>query len=168
MCGKETIAFGADVTLTGEGVLAGKLTLKTANIAGAVTGGTFAVAGRVNSFTARTFVDSAFLAGFVPTNLTGPFGGGIFTPGGKVNAFRVVGVKGSADPAFSNSSVAAGLLGTVSLKSIGADNRGRKYGLLVEDGLTRLKVTSPALALKGVIADPVLSDLFGEFELRVS
>ena len=159
--------FGADVTVTGDGVATGKSVLRSVTVGGAIGGSTIAVAGTVSSFTAGAFVDSALLAGFTPTDPANPFAGGTFVPGALVNNFQVTGIKGSTDPAFANSTVVASTLGTVRLKSVATDNGGNNFGLLVDVAVKRLTVGTPILALRNVTADPILPGAFGDFQLRV-
>jgi hypothetical protein len=159
--------FGADVTLSGAGVLLGKYALNIVNITGAVNGRTFSVGGNVNSFSVGAFLSSSLFVGYTATNSSDPFAGGLFTPGAKLNTFKVTGVKGSLDPAFGNSLVAATTMGTVTLKSVATDNADRKFGLLLDEAIKKLIITTPSLTLTNILAAPTLPTLFVDFEVRV-
>jgi hypothetical protein len=153
--------LGADVTLTGAGVAAGKPVLSTATVSGTVRGSTISVAGPVNSFSAHGFADSALLVGFTPGNASDPFAGGTFAPGARVNAFRVTG-------AFDNGIVAATDAGAVVLKAVVADNAGRAFGLLVDGAILSLAVATPPLTLTNITADPALPATLADFRVRVA
>jgi hypothetical protein len=125
------------------------------------------VAGPVGSFTAGAFVNSQLLVGFVPTDPAHPLAGGTFTAGAKVASFTVRGVAGLT-AAFVNSVVASESFGTVSLKSVGANNGGTKFGLLAHQAIARLNVTSPRLSLSQLTVTPVLPAGFGDFEVSLA
>jgi hypothetical protein len=134
---------------------------------GTVTGAAVAAGKTVGSVKAQTFVDSSLLVGFTPTDPADPFAGGTFAAGSKLNIFQVTGVKGSAAPAFGTSVVAAAGMGTVTLKSVAADDGGLKFGLLAADSIKTVTVATPALRLTNVLDDPTLPSAFGDFEVRV-
>lgn len=148
--------FGANLTVTGIGVAAGKPALTTATVSGSVNGSVISVTGTVNAFTAGAFVNSSLWTGFTPTDPTNPFAGGAFAPGSNLNNFRVTGIKGSMDPAFANSVVAADSMGSVKIKSVATINGGDAFGLLAHTAIKKLAISTPALSLKDVTADPSL------------
>src|SRR4029079_1423625 len=88
--------FSGDVTLTATV----PTSLRSASIAGAVTGSHFNLTGSLGSFVAGSLVDSTFFAAFTPTDPADPMQGGVFAPGFKVAS---VVVKGT----FDGSTVAA-------------------------------------------------------------
>lgn len=168
-----TIAVPRLGTLTVSGDFAGTLTLtgvglNKATIAGTVRDSTITAAGTVNSFTTAAFIRSQLLVGFLATDPDNPLAGGTFTATAQLNKFVVLGKANSTAPAFVDSYVAAASLGKVTLKSVQTSNGGRPFGLLAQQVIARLKVTSPRLVLNQVTASPDLSGTFEDFVVRLA
>jgi hypothetical protein len=122
--------FAADLTLSGQGVAAGKPALGTAVIAGTVSKATLNVAGGVKSFQAGAVSDSRLYLGYVPTTHADPLAGGTFSGSYTLGSFKVVGLTGATGPAFVNSVLAAQAVGTVSLQSVQTDNNHQLFGVI--------------------------------------
>jgi RHS repeat-associated protein len=179
--------FHSDLILTGTGDPKKPRTLKSVRVTGeiadsvwsiigdvgavTVRGGmnnsTIDVDGSVNSFHAGAFVGSMLLAGFDPTDANDNFAGGTFNAAATVNSFRVVGVKGAYAPSFADSYLAASSFGSVFVKSVEGNNAGRKFGILADEAIKKLTVTTPALLLRDVTSTPDLSGTFADFEVRL-
>ena len=130
---------GAHVTLLGAGVAATKPTLGTFTVTGTVRNSDVSVGGNVTTVSALGFVGSNFYAGFTGTEA----GVGTFLPAAAVKTFTVKGAKGVTD-AFQDSNLIATSLGTVKFQSVKAANGGTKFGVIVDQTIGSLKVTSPA------------------------
>src|SRR5262249_2839065 len=101
--------FHADVHVSGIGVLAGKSSVGTVTVAGAVDGADITILnGNVGLFQTARFLNSTLFDGFTPTTPTDLFQGGTFTKGLKIVTFTVTAGTGG----FANSYVAADVIGT--------------------------------------------------------
>jgi Calx-beta domain/Bacterial Ig domain/Bacterial cadherin-like domain len=127
--------FKSNLTLSGEGVAAGKPTLKTMSIKGAVSNAVLDVHGAITSITVGSFLNSRLFA-----NYSGGIDGlGMFTAGGDVGTFKVTGKTN----AFSKSYVIASNFKNVTLASIDPDNgpAHTKFGVTANDVIKALSVT---------------------------
>jgi hypothetical protein len=159
----------SNLGLSGAGVVAGKATLRSARITGMLkdsylevngnvgavrvdgavdSTGIYLVSGDVGSFRAGAFTNSNLYAGFWPTNVNDPAAGGTFTPGFAIGSFRVTGYNGLTTPAFAGSTIAADIIGSVSLQSVQTTNNGTKFGLLAHTQIGAVNAGTPSLHYK--------------------
>jgi hypothetical protein len=157
--------LGANITLTGAGLLAQTPALGSATITGTVSGSSIRVGGSVTSFSAGAFLSSTLFLDFVPTNAGNPLGGGTFNQGFTLGSFTVTGLPHQTAPAFAKSTVAAATVGTVSLKSILANNGGQRYGIVSHGAIGSVRVSSPAFAYNKLRPTPQGS---GDFEVEIA
>jgi hypothetical protein len=138
--------FAAELALSGQGVAAGLPALGAAVIAGTVSGATLNVAGGVKSFQAGAMQDSQLYLGYVPTTSSDPLAGGKFSGNFTLGSFKVIGLTGSAGPAFVNSVLAAQTVGTVSLQSVQSDNNHQLFGVVGHTvGSVKILLPKPGL-----------------------
>jgi hypothetical protein len=150
--------FASDLTLSGVGVLAGKPTLKTMTVKGAVSNAVIDVTGAITSITVGSFLNSRLYASYA-----GPDdGSGVFTAGGDVGTFKVTGKSN----AFAHSFVIASNFKNVSLASIDPDNSGTKFGVTANDVVKALTVTASKFKYNAKTGGT--QDLTGtDFEVKV-
>ena len=138
--------FRSDVTLAHSSPFITAATLKksllgSVSIAGVTEGATFDVGGHVGSFKTARFVDSELdLSGFIfnPADPTNNYV--------KLGSFKATGIKGLADPAFENSNIIAGIIGSATLASVDTANGGLSFGITAD---TKIGSVSAAVLLPG-------------------
>jgi predicted outer membrane repeat protein len=149
--------LAADVTVTGAGVAAGRPALGSLRVRGAIIGSDIDVGGNVTSVSAARFLDSRLLAGYDgPDDGSGTFS----SPATTIRSFRVTG----ATDAFANSTVIAGALQSVVLKSVLGENNHDPFGFIANDSINSLKVTSTGFVYDRFFP---LTQGFDDFEIRV-
>jgi hypothetical protein len=127
--------FKSDVRISGTGKV-----LATATIAGAVDGAAITIPnGKVGTFQAARFLNSALFAGFSPTNAEEPLQGGTFTLGTKIATFTVT----AGSNGFVNSWLGADVIGTATIKSAVTNNGGHKFGVVANTSIAKVKITTP-------------------------
>jgi hypothetical protein len=120
--------FGAEVSISGERILEGKLALSKLAAKGELNGAIVDVGGAIGSVSAERIVDTTIFASFTPAVPEAPLDGGFFDPLGAIKSVKV-----SAESAgFANSFVAAFSIGTVKLASVTVDNEGVAFGVIAD------------------------------------
>jgi ELWxxDGT repeat protein len=146
--------FAGDVTLSGQGVVAGKAALRTFRVLGNVSGSNIDVAGSVSAVTVGSFADSHLYAGYSGT-LDGV---GTFTPGDTVTLFQTTSKTGT----FANSSVAADVVKTVNLWAVNGNNGGNKFGVFADTSIATVRVRSTGQSFHNPTNDGI-----NDFRLKV-
>ncbi|HEX3151592.1 MAG TPA: Ig-like domain-containing protein [Gemmataceae bacterium] len=150
--------FASNLTLSGVGVLAGKPTLKTMTVKGAVTNANIDVHGAITSITVGSFINSRLYGNYAGAD----DGSGVFTAGGDVGTFKVTGKIN----AFAHSFVIASNFKNVSIGSIDPANGGTKFGVTADNAVKALAITG--LKFKYNAKTGGTQDLTGtDFEVKV-
>ena len=156
--------FGADITLSGAGVVAGKPTLSKVLVTGALNNAIILInggIGGIGSVTLGQMINSAISAGYQPNDGDDPFAGGNFVVA--LLSINSVTINSPVAPAFVSSFIAATTIGSVNLSSVLTANGGVSIGILADDGIG--SVNSPVLQVSNP-AEP--SDAFsGDFHVKL-
>ncbi|HEX3148071.1 MAG TPA: glycosyl hydrolase family 17 protein [Gemmataceae bacterium] len=154
--------FRSNITITGVGVSAKTLALKTLKVLGGAFGITVKVAsgtgtvGDVGSVSVGSFDNSRLFAGY-----SGPDdGSGSFNLGSTIGSFTVTSKSGD----FGHSNVIADKIGNVMLSSVNQVNGGVKFGFLYHSLLKSLLVKSPAFKFDPHGLDE--QNPFGDFDVK--
>jgi hypothetical protein len=148
---------GLTLTLLGVGVADNKAVLNTFTAGGTVLNSNISVGGNVTKLSALNFRGSNFYVGYTGTEA----GVGTFEP---VATLKTVSITGTTD-AFQDSNIIATTLGTVTFKSVDADNGGTKFGVIADTTIKSLKVTVPAFEYNQF--NPSTQGLNPDFEVKV-
>jgi hypothetical protein len=130
--------FGAQITLTGEGVETNQLTLGRLLVAGTISDVTIEIDdGSVGSISAAQILDSTVTVGFTPDDSGAVLNGGEFTPELSLGSVNV-----RAD--FMNSSLVAARIGSVRLGMVTPANGGARFGILADESIGSVTVKNPS------------------------
>ena len=135
--------FAADVAVSGLGSM---------RVGGTVDGSAIDVAGIVGTVTVGSFRNSHLFAGYSGDDV----GGGTFDPTGVVTAFTTTG-------RFTNSSVIAATVKTVTLTGVDGVNAGDKFGIYADSTIKSVVVKDP----RRTFTNPTTLTGFDDFEIEV-
>jgi cytoskeletal protein CcmA (bactofilin family) len=131
--------------------------LRSASIAGAVSGSHFDLTGSLGSFVAGSMIDSTVYAAFLPNTPADPMQGGVFAPAFKIGAVIVKGT-------FDGSTVASDTVARVSIGTLVTDNGGTKFGVLGHTKVALVTIANP----KTTIKPAALPQTMGDFEVKLA
>ncbi len=140
--------FLADVNLSGAGLLPGALALGKMSVAN-IFSGTITSAANLGSISVGRLVDAIIMAGFAPTDAENPMAGGIFTAGVRINSVVASGATGTA---WTNSAVIAAQVGSVRAPTMLSGNGGQLHGVLADESIGSVAITTPAVAVSNPLA----------------
>ena len=130
----------AQITLSGDGVSAGKSTLGTLTVSGTISNASINVAdGNVGSVTATKMIDTTIYVGYTPTDPGSPLLGGTFVPDLRLGSVRI---KSSVN-GFVDSFLVAAEIGSVHLDSAVTNNAGLPFGVLVNQSISSVTIKNP-------------------------
>jgi len=131
--------FAGALQLSGDGVADGKPVLGKLTAKGSLASASLRVEGSIDNVTADAIADTVIFAGYVPGDEADPLAGGTFAPGLAIKAVTAKAKSG----AFVASTIAAASVGAVKLTSVDTDNGGTAFGVLADESIGSVKVTTP-------------------------